>query len=112
MEYEMKLQPIYFEKIKSGKKIYEIRLNDEKRQLLKIGDTLTFLKEPDLIEPLQTTIEDLIHFKSFSEMLETLPASKIGFDNYSKNEIEDIYHEFYSPEKENRFGVLAIKLKI
>lgn len=112
MEYEMKLKPVYFEKIKAGEKIYEIRLNDEKRQLLKIGDTLLFKKEPDLTESLQTIIVDLIYFKSFSEMLETLPADKIGFKDYSKQEIENVYHKFYSVEDELKYGVVAIKLKI
>lgn len=28
----MKIKPIYFDKIKKGEKIYEVRLNDEKRR--------------------------------------------------------------------------------
>ena len=41
---EMKLQPKYFEYILNGTKRIEIRLNDEKRQLIKLRDTLKFLK--------------------------------------------------------------------
>lgn len=48
MNYEMKLRAIYFDKIKSGEKIYEIRLNDERRKDLKVGDTIVFKKEPEL----------------------------------------------------------------
>lgn len=112
MDCEMKLKPVYFDKIKAGEKIYEIRLNDEKRQLLKVGDILTFKKEPELKETISAEIIDLIHFKSFSEMLEVLPADKIGFKDYSKLEIENVYHKFYSVEDELRYGVVAIKLKI
>lgn len=108
----MKLKPVYFEKIKAGEKIYEIRLNDEKRQLLKVGDVLTFKKEPDLTESLQTKIVDLFYFKSFSEILETLSAGEIGFKGFTKNEIEDIYHGFYSSEDELKYGVVAIKIEI
>lgn len=32
MKYEMKLKELLFNKIANGEKIYEIRLNDEKRQ--------------------------------------------------------------------------------
>ena len=40
----MKIKAIYFDKIKSGEKIYEIRLHDEKRRKLKIGDGLVLQK--------------------------------------------------------------------
>ena len=46
----MKLQPEFFEKIKNGEKTYEIRLNDEKRQQINIGDLVVFKKEPDCYE--------------------------------------------------------------
>lgn len=40
MKHEMKIREVYFNKIKSGEKIYEIRLNDEKRRLIDVGDVL------------------------------------------------------------------------
>ena len=39
-----------FDMIKSGEKVYEGRLNDEKRQLIDIGDVIEFQKEPELKE--------------------------------------------------------------
>ena len=48
MVHEMKLQDVYFEKVKCGSKIYEIRLNDEKRKLINKGDFITFKKNSDL----------------------------------------------------------------
>ena len=107
----MKLREIYFNKIKCGEKIYEIRLNDEKRKLIDVGDVVIFKKEPELTETIQTIVEDLIYFKSFNEMINTLPPVKVGFDTETKQEIEDIYHQFYSDEDEAKFGVLAIKFK-
>ena len=50
MEYEFKLQPKYYDFILKGTKRIEIRLNDEKRQLIKKGDIIKFLKEPELKE--------------------------------------------------------------
>ena len=44
MLHKMKLKKEPFEMIKSGKKIYELRLYDEKRKKLKIGDTVEFEK--------------------------------------------------------------------
>ena len=68
MTHEMKLKPQYFDLIKCGKKIYEIRLNDEKRQLMKVGDSLVFKREPEMTESLNTTIDQLLYFESFEEM--------------------------------------------
>ena len=111
MIHEMKLQAIYFNKMKNSQKIYEIRLNDEKRRLIDIGDVIIFKKEPDLTETLQTIVKDLVYFKSFREMVDTLPLEKIGFENMSKNEVESIYYSFYSIENELKYGVIAIKVE-
>lgn len=112
MLHEMKLRKIYFEKIKNGEKIYEIRLNDEKRRPIQIGDTIHFKNEQNLNEIIQTKVLDLIYFKSFKEMAEALPLSKIGFENSSKDEVEQVYHTFYSAQDENKYGVVAIKIEL
>ena len=112
MIHEMKLREEYFDKIKQGQKIYEIRLNDEKRRLISIGDVILFNKLPNLTEKLQVLVEDLLHFKSFKEMAHSLPLQEVGFENLSKDEVEKIYHKFYSLEDEKKYGVLAIKIKL
>lgn len=57
MIHDMKLKAIYFDKIKTGEKIYEIRLNDEKRKLINVGDVLIFNKEPELKEKIATEVK-------------------------------------------------------
>ena len=49
MVHVMKLQPEYFNYILNGTKRIEIRLYDEKRQNIKLGDKIKFLKEPNLV---------------------------------------------------------------
>lgn len=111
MKHEMKLKEIYFNKIKSGDKIYEIRLNDEKRKLIKEGDIIIFKKEPDLIDYVEVEVEQLLRFSSFAEMLNSLSLKNIGFEGATKEDVEKIYHSFYSVETEKQFGVLAINVK-
>lgn len=48
MEHIMKLYESNFEDLKSGKKKREYRLNDEKRKLVRVGDTIRFLKLPKM----------------------------------------------------------------
>ena len=47
MIHEMSLNPAPFEKIKNGEKSIEIRLYDEKRRGVKIGDIIIFSKLPE-----------------------------------------------------------------
>ena len=112
MKHEMKLREIYFNKIKIGEKIYEIRLNDEKRQLINVGDFIIFKKEPLLEDVIETEVVELLHFKTFKEMASNILPKEIGFDNHSIDDIVKVYHQFYSTEDEKKFGVLAIKVKI
>lgn len=60
MIHEMKLQPEYFNFILNGTKRIEIRLNDEKRQNIKLGDKIKFLKEPDLNESFEAQVIGLL----------------------------------------------------
>lgn len=48
MIHNMKLNPEPFELISSGQKTIELRLNDEKRQRIKISDEIIFTKTKTL----------------------------------------------------------------
>lgn len=112
MEHEMKLQPTFFDKIKAGTKIYEVRLFDEKRQKIKVGDTIIFKKEPSLSESLCVQVLDLLTFDSFEALTKTLPLKSVGFDGMQTQDALKIYHSFYSEADEQKFGAIAIKIKV
>ena len=86
MEHEMKLQPEYYNFILNGTKRIEIRLFDEKRQQIKIGDTIKFLKEPDLNESFNAKVTGLLRYSSFED--------------------------FYTKEKQEQYGVLGIRIEL
>lgn len=46
MLLQMGLYGEYFQAIKEGKKIIEVRLNDEKRRKIRVGDAIQFFKVP------------------------------------------------------------------
>ena len=112
MVHEMKLKSKYFDLIRKGAKIYEGRLNDEKRKLISVGDIITFKKEPDLIESFDALVQELIYFDTFDEMVTILPLKQVGFATEKPNEVVDVYHQFYSIEDEKRYGVVAIKVEV
>ena len=50
MQHDMKLLEQPFKRISAGIKTLELRLYDEKRKALKLGDTIRFSKLPDFTE--------------------------------------------------------------
>ena len=109
MKYDMKLNNDPFEKIKSGEKTIELRLNDEKRQLLKVNDIIIFTNR-DTGEKLSALIINLHYFDSFKDLYNHFDKTMLG---YSKNE-ECSYmdmEEYYSIEEQQKYGVVGIEIK-
>lgn len=65
MEHIMKLNKSSFEDVKTGKKIREYRLNDEKRKLVRVGDTIRFLKLPNLDEDFVVDVKGIETFDNW-----------------------------------------------
>lgn len=109
MKYIMKLNPKYFEFMKNGTKRIEIRLNDEKRKELKIGDVIVFQKESELKEELYTQIVNLRVKRNFKELIENLEISEYSDKSESEeNFLQDLY-KFYTKEQEEKYGVVGIQ---
>ena len=111
MNHKMRLRAKYFDNILNGTKRIEIRLNDEKRRLIKIGDTITFYKMPEEKESITVKVVDLLHYKSFKDLLNDYDISIVADENDTKDNLLKILGEFYSKEEENKYGVLGIKIK-
>jgi ASC-1-like (ASCH) protein len=113
MEHQMKLYESPFDRIKSGKKRIEIRLFDEKRQGVNLGDIIHFSKLPDLNERLSTEVIGLLRYKSFQDLVDDFPMSAFGYpDDYDKRAFVQECYEVYTPEEEKKFGVLGIRIKL
>lgn len=109
MRHQMQLQPNPFFKTKNGSKVIEQRLNDEKRQLIKIGDEIEFCLANDTTQRIMTVVEDLYHFPTFKDLCYAfLPAL---YGSLDQEEYVDMY-QYYSPDDEAKYGVLGIRIKL
>ena len=63
-EHIMNLTPSPMQMIKDGKKTIELRLYDEKRKLISVGDTIKFINTEDSNDTLCVTVIDLFVFTS------------------------------------------------
>ncbi len=101
----------YFKSIKEGQKKVEVRLNDEKRRMIKVGDTIEFIKVPEQDETLQVKVTDLKIYNTFQAMYEDIPFQYFDCDGWTMQQILDETYEIYTPEQEKEWGTLAITIK-
>lgn len=108
----MKLNPAPFEMIKSGQKTIELRLFDEKRQQIKVGDEIIFTNTVTG-ETLETSVVNLHRFDSFEELYKSLPLLQCGYtsENIEKATPADM-EQYYSVEEQKEYGVLGIQIRV
>ena len=109
MKHEMKLNNGPYINIKNGTKTIELRLNDEKRQLLKIKDLIEFTNI-ETLEQMLVEIRNLYYYPSFDELYKHFNKVSMG---YKEDEIADPrdMEKYYSKEKQEKYGVLGIEVK-
>lgn len=108
--HKMNLYPEPFESIVSLSKKVEMRLNDEKRRKLKIGDLIVFTNTQSK-EEIIAEVLDLKRFKTFDELYSSYEKTVIG---YKKNETANPNDmlEYYSKEQIEKYGALAIEIRL
>ncbi len=96
--------------IKDGNKTIEMRVNDEKRRLMQIGDVILF-QDRETEEIIKAEIIQLYHFSNFEELLKSLDKEALG---YSKDEIPNSkdLEKYYSLEEQEKYGVVGIEIKL
>ena len=112
MNHKMNLYARPFAMIASGQKTIELRLNDEKRSKISVGDKIEFENSASG-EKLLCMVVMLYRYNSFSELYKELPLLKCGYTSddvaTAKPEDMDLY---YSPERQKQYGVLGIEIKL
>ena len=108
MLHHMKLGDRPYNQIKSGTKTIEIRLNDEKRQQIRVGDEIEFALVSDPNQKTVTVVKDVYRFNSFIELFEAFDPHEYG--SQSKDEYTQMY-QYYSKQDEEKYGVLGIRIE-
>lgn len=107
----MKLQSEPFEKIASGKKKVEMRLFDEKRKNLNVGDKIIFSEQGFEQNKIRVKITNLNKFSSFDELYNFYKdKTLLGYESGQTAKPEDM--EKYYTKQEQKDGVLAIEFEL
>ena len=106
----MNLQPKYFDFMKDGTKRIELRLYDEKRSQIELGDIIEFSKPEN--DKLKAEVIGLLRYNSFKDLFEDFDISILADASMTKDELLDALSEFYTPEKQAQYGVIGIRLNM
>ena len=109
MTHSMKLHRQPFSLIAAGKKTVELRLNDEKRRLLAIGDTIVFTNADG--DQLTVRVTALHKYPSFRELYWDFTPEQMGYLPGETADPEDM-NAYYSPEAQAKWGVLGIEVAL
>ena len=110
MKHSMNLQQRFFDYIKNGTKRIELRLFDEKRQKINIGDTIEFT-DPDG-EKLLVKVVGLLRYGSFEELFRDFDISMLADASMTKHELLEVLNGFYPLEKQHEMGVVGIRVEV
>lgn len=108
--YTIKVDKDTFELIKSGKKIYEIQINNGSH--ISIGDHILFKKKPELFDGILTKVVDKKTFPSFFEMATILSIEDLGYEGYTNYGVEDECRKVFDKDLEEKFGVVVYQIEV
>ena len=112
MTHAMQLQPAPFEMIRNGTKTIELRLFDEKRKKIRIGDTISFTNTVSK-EVLNVKVLALSVFDSFETLYSRLPLLECG---YTEDDVDtaspDDMNAYYPKKLQQKYGVVGIRIAL
>ena len=107
--HEMNVKTKYYNLLKSEKKVVELRLFDEKRKQIKIGDEILFSDSSNTNDSFTARVINLHRAESFDKLCQIITPAQAGFT--SKEELITVLEEFYTKASQQKYGVLGIEIK-
>ena len=108
----MKLAEKPFRAVKNGSKTVEMRVYDEKRKKLSVGDTIEFLNMDNPEESVLVVVNGIRTFLNFAELYTNYTKSQMGYDQSEVANPKDM-DKYFSAEKQRKYGaVVAIEIAL
>ena len=100
-----------FKAIANGTKTIEMRLFDEKRQQIKEGDFIKFLKRSNNDFFLMTKVKKLHRFDSFAQLYQAFDKVMLGYKPTEVAKPEDM-EQYYPVDEMKKYGVVGIEIEL
>lgn len=110
MVHEMHLHNEPFEKIKAGTKTIEMRVNDEKRKLFNVGDTIVITSRKTG-EKINVEIMARHKMPDFAGLYKKFNKIQLGY-SADENAVPADMEQYYPEEEIKKYGVVGLELKV
>lgn len=110
MKHEMRLHDAPFKLIQAGTKTIELRLYDDKRQQIQVGDEIEFTSRATGEKQLTKVIAMHI-YSSFADLYRDYDKVSLGYGKDEEAKPEDM-EQYYSKEEQEKYGVVGIEIQI
>lgn len=108
--HTMNLYNDAFNLIKQGSKTIELRLYDEKRQKILIGDLIQFINI-DNKNVLSTKVKNIFIYKDFQKLYKDFDKMSIGYKEDEIANYKDM-EQYYYIEDIEKYGVIGIEMQL
>ena len=113
MMHFMHLKEKPFRMIWEGHKTIELRLYDDKRRKIQVGDQIVFDSLSDVGSRIIVCVTKLHVFESFEALYSAVSLVQCG---YTAQNVKDAsagdMDTYYSPDEQSKYGVVGIEFKI
>ncbi len=99
----------YYNMLKQGTKTIELRLFDDKRKNIKVGDIIEFSNNSDSEDTFLAQVVKLHRADNFEELCNKINCHNAGFE--TNQDLMNVLEEFYSLERQKELGVVGIEIK-
>ena len=106
----MQLQPYPFAAIQSGKKDIEMRLNDEKRKKIAVGDVIRFT-DAATGKTLVAVVLARHEYPDFAGLYEAFEKERLGYAPDEQACPADMA-QYYPEDKIAKYGVVGLEIQI
>ena len=110
MKHEMRLHDEPFRLIQAGTKTIELRLYDEKRQQIQVGDEIQFTSRATG-EVQKTKVIAMHIYSSFADLYRDYDKVSLGYAKDEEAKPEDM-EQYYSKEEQEKYGVVGIEIQL
>lgn len=108
MTHAMNLWDDSFQAVKEGWKTVEMRLNDEKRSLIHVDDTIVFTNTKTK-ETISCKVINVYRYPSFFELYNSHDKVSIGYKDGEIANPDDML-AYYTREQIEKYGVVGLEL--
>ena len=110
MLHEMRLHDKPFKLIQAGTKTIELRLYDEKRQQIQVGDIIEFTSRATG-EVQKTKVIAMHIYSCFADLYRDYDKVSLGYGKDEEAKPEDM-ELYYSKEEQEKYGVVGIEIEL